>query len=174
MSQVGIRLAGNALRHELVEMGVSNSESESVIYDYGAGVEGSQHASLYREVLTDIHGSNSVSSQNIRLTTLDSDLNDLGKRIAILKIDVEGHEKAVLEGAQKILSTNPPLAIVVEFNEMNAISGSHYRDFTSLIGPGYNPYRLLPGGTLLPLSTQPSLYTEIYAYQNLVFLRKVL
>jgi len=30
---------------------------------------------------------------------------------------------------------------------------------------------LLPGGRLLPLKDLPPLFTEIYAYQNIVFIR---
>jgi FkbM family methyltransferase len=114
-------------RHTLVEMGASNTISESFIYDYSCGL-GSGHSSLYREVITDLHKSTSATSEKVLLTTLDSDLKELSPNIAVLKIDTEGHEKAVLEGAKNILATNPPVSILIEFNEMNAISGVHYRD----------------------------------------------
>lgn len=159
-------------RHKLVEKGASNCISEAVIYDYGLGL-GTAHASMYIEVITDIHHSQSVISEKINLTTIDHDLAHLNARIAILKIDTEGHEKAVLEGARNILATNPPISILVEFNEMNAISGTHFRDILNLIGADYEPYRLLPGGSLLSLENLSPFFTEIYAYQNLVFLRKM-
>ena len=44
-------------------------------------------------------------------------------------------------------------------------------ELRSLIGSAYEPFRLLPGGQLLPLKNLPPLFTEIYAYQNIVFLR---
>jgi FkbM family methyltransferase len=141
-------------RHELVEMGLSNSISNSFIYDYAPGL-GSSHSSLYSEVIEKIHNRHAAFSEPIHLTTLDSDLTGLRKNIITLKIDTEGHEKAVLEGSQYILESNPPLSILIEFNEMNAVSGTHFRDILKLIGPNYTPYRILPGGALLPLSNTP-------------------
>lgn len=161
----------NANRHILVEMGVSSKAGISVIYDYGNN-EGSEHASLYREVLSSVHGSRSVSSTEISLTTLDVDLKGVPEKIALLKIDVEGHEKDVLVGAKGILAVNPPAAILVEFNEMNAVSGTHYYDLRRLIGEKYVPYRLLPGGDVICLENLSPLFTEIYAYQNLLFVRR--
>ena len=157
-------------RHTLVEKGVSDCISDSVIYDYQPGL-GSSHSSLYSEVITDIHNSQLVSPVKIKLTTLDYDLARVGKRIAVLKIDTEGHERSVLEGASTILATNPPFSVLVEFNEMSAVSRTHFREIVRLIGPSYTPYRLLPGGHLLPLANEVPLYTEIYAFQNLIFLR---
>jgi FkbM family methyltransferase len=161
----------NTKRHLLIEMGVSSKAGISVIYDYENN-EGSEHASLYSEVLTDLHGSESVSSIEIRLTTLDEDLKKTPEKIALLKIDVEGHERDVLIGAKEILAVNPPAAILVEFNEMNAVSGTHYYGLRRLIGDQYVPYRLLPGGDSICLQGLSPLFTEICAYQNLVFLRR--
>lgn len=160
----------NTVRHSLVEKGVSDCISESVIYDYQPGM-GSSHSSLYREVITGIHKSELVSPVKIELTTLDSDLARLSARIAVLKIDTEGHERSVLEGARKIIATNPPFSILIEFNEMSAVSRTHFHDILRLVGPSYVPYRLLPGGHLLPLANEIPFYTEIYAFQNLIFLR---
>ena len=91
--------------------------------------------------------------------------------VCLLKIDTEGHEQEVLLGSLLFIKNNPPSAILIEFNEMNAISGTHYHRLKSLIGNAYEAYRLLPGGRLLPLKDLPPLFTEIYAYQNIVFIR---
>ena len=55
---------------------------------------------------------------------------------------------------------------------MNINSGVHYRDFLDRLGASYLPFRLLPAGELLSLDEQSPLYTELYAFQNIVFLRK--
>jgi len=159
----------DTIRHALVEKGASNSISDSVIYDHQPGM-GSTHSTLYSEVITDIHKGQSISPVKIQLTTLDSDLARLSERIAVLKIDTEGHERSVLEGASRILTSSPPFSILLEFNEMSAISRTHFREILRLVGPNYLPYRLLPGGRLLPLAHEIPFYTEIYAFQNLVFL----
>lgn len=158
-------------RHSLIEKGASSSIKTGKIYDYSKDA-GSGHASMYSEVITEIHHSESFSETPIELTTIDHELQTLPtKRICLLKVDTEGHENDVLLGSKILLSSNPPAAVMVEFNEMNAISNTQFRTIKQLIGENYIPYRLLPGGSLLPLEGQPPLYTEIYAYQNLVFLR---
>ncbi|WP_186541487.1 FkbM family methyltransferase [Synechococcus sp. M16.1] len=159
-------------RHLLIEKGVSSSIKIGKIYDYSKNA-GSGHASMYNEVITEIHNHKTFSETPIELTTIDHELETLPtKRVCLLKIDTEGHEKDVLIGSKILLSSNPPAAVLVEFNEMNAVSNTQFRTIKQLIGDKYIPYRLLPGGSLLPLKGQSPLYTEIYAYQNLVFLRE--
>lgn len=55
-----------------------------------------------------------ATSEEIEVTTLDSLLR--GGRPALIKIDVEGHELAVLEGSEKTLSSPDLLAVVMETN----------------------------------------------------------
>ena len=162
---------GSNLRHSLINKGASSSIKSGKIYDYSKE-KGSGHASIYKEVITEIHRSETFSETAIELTTVDHELATLSsKRVCLLKIDTEGHEKDVLMGSKILLSSKPPEAVLVEFNEMNAVSNTQYRTIKQLVGKNYIPYRLLPGGSLLPLNGESPLYTEIYAYQNLVFLR---
>lgn len=158
-------------RHFLIEKGASSYPATSRMYDY-SNESGSGHASLYSEVITEVHHSDSVVEIPIELTTIDQEVARLsGKNICLLKIDTEGHEKDVLLGSKIFLGSKPPAAVLIEFNEMNAVSETNYRTIKQLVGPNYASYRLLPGGSLLSLSGESPLYTEIYAYQNLVFLR---
>ena len=163
---------GPSKRHTLIEKGASSSVKTGKIYDYGKDA-GSTHASMYSEVITEIHHSETFSETPIELTTIDHEFETLPtERICLLKIDTEGHEKDVLLGSKILLSSKPPAAVLVEFNEMNAVSNTQFRTIKQLIGDNYIPYRLLPGGSLLPLINEAPLYIEIYAYQNLVFLRR--
>ena len=156
-------------RCKLVRKGASDNKAEAFIYDY-KGNPGSTHASLDRDVIEKLHGAGSSEKAKIELTTLDTELDALREKICLLKIDTEGHELSVLNGAQKTIRNHRPSAILIEFNEMNALSNTHYRNIVDAIGDNYVPYRLLPEGELLPLTGERPLWTEIYAFQNLVFL----
>ena len=140
------------------------------MYDYEE-TDGSGHASLYSEVFTEIHHSDSISSISIELTTIDIEIKNIDGNICLLKIDAEDHEQEVLLGSRSLIENRSPPAIMIEFNEMNVISGTHYHRLKSIVGVTYDAYRLLPGGQLLLLKNLPPLLTEIYAYQNIVFIR---
>jgi FkbM family methyltransferase len=157
-------------RHTTIAKGASAAAGQSTLYDYDE-INGSGHASLYSEVFTQIHHSENTSKITVELTTIDIEIENINGDVCLLKIDTEGHEQEVLLGSMLFIKNNPPPAILIEFNEMNAISGTHYHRLKSLIGNAYDAYRLLPGGRLLPLKNLPPLFTEIYAYQNIVFIR---
>jgi hypothetical protein len=61
--------------------------------------------------------------------------------------------------------------VQLEFNEMNTVSRVFFRDFFTLLGDRYDIYRLLPGG-LLPITKYRPLQCELFAYQNLLFVRR--
>ena len=93
-----------------------------------------------------------------------ADLHGVG-RIDYLKIDTEGNELAVLEGAARLLAESRVGYIHFEFNEMNVVSRVFLRDFRKLL-PSHRLYRLLPRG-LLPLGER-IVATEIFAFQNIL------
>jgi len=55
----------------------------------------------------------------VPVVTLDERLREERRRIAAIKIDVEGHELSVLRGADRVLERNAPL-VVVEAEERHA------------------------------------------------------
>jgi hypothetical protein len=81
-----------------------------------------------------------------------------------LKIDTEGWELSVLEGADILLRENRIKYIQFEFNYPNLQTRVFFKDFRSRL-PNYKFFRLLPSG-LFPLSNDP-LLTELFAYQNI-------
>lgn len=136
------------------------------LFDY-ADDDGSSHASVYREVIEEIHCSYSVS-HTVEVITLDEYCiaNNI-QHIDLLKIDTEGHELAVLSGAKNLISDQRIDIIHFEFNEMNIISRVFLRDFCSLL-KGFTFYRLLPKGWI-PLKCNG--LDEIFAFQNIVAVR---
>src|SRR5262245_39536685 len=114
---------------------------------------GSQHATFYPEVIGEIHRRSPVEVK-IHVDTLDNGAASQGiDYIDLLKIDTEGHELAVLAGARRMLAEKRIGLVHFEFNEMNMISRSFFRDFREIL-QGYDLFRLLPRD-LLPVGTNP-------------------
>ena len=151
-------------------LGVGDKEETLALYDY-ANNDGSSHASLYKEVITTIHGGNSTC-HTVGVITLDEYLKKKNiDLINILKIDTEGNELNVLHGVREYLSEYKIQAILFEFNEMNIVSKTSFKDFWNTL-ESYELYRILPNGKLLRFPRYSPIYCEIYAYQNIVAILK--
>jgi FkbM family methyltransferase len=148
---------------------LGNTSGTLPLYDI-SDWNGSVYASLHKDVITEICKRDSVSVE-VSMDTLDNFTKKEGiTYIDFLKIDTEGSELAVLQGASELLANKSVGCIHFEFNEMNVISRTFFRDFRKVLH-NYDLYRLLPKG-LLPLDDS-ILYTEIFVYQNIIALPKV-
>lgn len=162
-----------AERHdfEAINCGMGAEIGTLQLYDRQADGDGTEHASLYREVIEGIHNVPAIAVE-VCVSTIDTFIAQRGiKRVTLLKIDTEGHEYQVLLGAKQALEQGIIDMIQIEFNQMNVISRVFFRDFYTLLSGTYEMYRLLPGG-LLPLSKYRSPQCEIFAFQNLLFVRR--
>jgi len=158
------------LGFEAINQGLSDIPGSMQLFDRLGETAGSEHATLYRQVIEEIHGTG-VTVFDVSITTIDDFLAERGiRQIDLLKIDTEGNELKVLQGASAALAGNIIDMVQIEFNEMNVASRVFFRDFFSLL-QGYACYRLLPGG-LLPIVRYRPLYHELFAFQNLLFIRK--
>ncbi|MDR2668339.1 MAG: FkbM family methyltransferase [Desulfovibrio sp.] len=147
------------------QLGISDSEKESILYDR-KDMSGSAHASRYKQVITDIHKQD-VERIPAKFTTLDFFLKTQNfESIDLVKIDTEGHELAVLNGAIESIHRRIIQAFQIEFNEMNIIAGTSFYKLKRAL-PGYSWYRLLPDG-MIPIDNESILLQELYAFQNLV------
>ncbi len=72
----------------------------------------------------------------IPITTLDEDLANIDK-IALLKIDCEGFEYQILQGAQQLLKRHRPLLFVEVHPEQLVQFGHSTRELLELISPDY-------------------------------------
>lgn len=155
----------SALNLKAFQYGVGSLPSVMKLYDYADG-DGSSHASLYKGVIEEIHGKTSVVHDVNVISLSDFSAERRIDRIALLKIDTEGHEFEVLKGFESYIKSGKIDIIHFEFNEMNVASRVFFKDFWDFL-PNYNFFRMLPG-ELLPIKTYNPLQCEIFAYQNIV------
>lgn len=164
-----LKLRSAKLNFEVINAAVSNVYETVVLYDL-AGKEGTSHASLYAGVVSDLHRSE-VSQSNVPAIPLDDYLSKNAiDHVNLLKIDAEGHELKILQGAQQYISQNKIDIVHFEFNEMNIVSKTFMKDFYFILH-GYSFFRLLPKG-FLPLGNYQPAKCEIFLYQNIIAVRK--
>jgi FkbM family methyltransferase len=160
-------LAGRGV--EVFQLGCGEQPDEQVLYDYASHAEGTQHATLHRGAITELRH-DTASAWPVHMTTVDQVCQARGiARVHLLKVDTEGHEYAVLKGAQAMLVAGAIDAIHFEFNEMNVYSRVFLRDFIALL-PGYDLWRLLPDG-IVPLGVYSPPSSELFAFQNILAVR---
>lgn len=86
--------------------------------------------------------------ETVRTTTIDSYCEREGiSEIQLLKMDIEGHEFAALQGAARMLRDRKIAFVQFEFGENNVAARTYLRDVISLL-EGYRLYRVVPGGPL--------------------------
>lgn len=79
--------------------------------------------------------------------TLDGFCTDhVINKIDLLKIDVEGHEMAVLKGSMQMLLAKRIKSIQFEFGGTQIESRVFFRDFWELLSPHYTLYRIVSNG----------------------------
>jgi len=155
----------NVVTHNVA---LGERSGKSILYDR-LDSDGSLHASLHEAVISEIHKSQ-VTMHQIELERLDYFAEKEGiLHIDFMKVDTEGNELAVLQGASKMIERGNIGFIHFEFNEMNIISRVFLRDFRKIL-KNYELFRVLPDG-LLPLRKNPKareyVEEELFAYQNI-------
>jgi len=158
------KLFNNLSKHsnaELFNFGFGDKEESNVLY---SNAEGSGLASIYKRRLD--HFSISMNQkEKICLKTLDNFCKDARiEHINLLKLDVEGHELKVLNGAKNLISSNSIDFIQFEFGGCNIDSRTYFQDFFYLLNPCYKIYRILKDG-LYPIETYKETY-EIFITTN--------
>jgi FkbM family methyltransferase len=157
------------IRAEAHPIGLGDRPAQLDIFDYAEN-DGSQHASLYRTVIEQIH-SKPATRTLVAIETLDEVVGKIGiDQIELLKVDTEGHELAVFKGAERLLAAQRIAVIQFEFNEMNAVSRSFFHDFREILS-NYRLFRLLEDRVLSLENYRPP-FMEVFAFQNIVGVRR--
>ena len=155
---------------EAVNAGCGDRAGELELFDY-TDEPGSPHASLYREAIEELR-ERKARSWTVDVVTLDDFLRQRAiAHVHLLKVDTEGNELAVLQGAATTLAEGRVDIVHFEFNEMNVFSRTFLRDFYRML-EDFDLFRMLPQG-LLPLGPYGlPLGYELFAFQNIVAVRK--
>lgn len=154
-------------RMVLVNSAVSNETGSIKLYDF-AGDDGSTQASLDENAIR-LFSADTVA-HDVTATTIDAFMKERGiARIRLLKIDTEGFDLAVLQGASEALAARAIDAVQFEFIPANIARHVTMRDFFTVLA-GYRLFRLCMNGALMPLDPYDVKRCEIYVTQNLVAL----
>ena len=129
---------------------------------------GSGLASLYQRDLRHIRGALD-RSEAIPIATLDTWCAENLVVPDAVKLDVEGHELAVLRGAEQTLST--VRIVQFEFGGAAIDAGCYWRDYWYFFAErGFTIFRMSPSG-IVPISNY-SERDESFSHQNFVALRE--
>ncbi|MCA1706192.1 MAG: FkbM family methyltransferase [Actinobacteria bacterium] len=154
----------------LVNVGLSDVAGGATLHSVGPG---SKLASVYDtgERLSRPGFSVPVEEQ-VKLTTIDRFCAQKAiEWIDFMKLDVEGHELKVLEGAAGLLDHRRIDAIQFEFSAANLESRTYFRDFFELLTPGYSIYRVLQDG-IYPIERYKEAYEVFKRATNYLALRQ--
>jgi FkbM family methyltransferase len=131
---------------QCVHSAVSNTTGEGVIY---VGPRENSGASSL-----EYDWGKTGQAENIKLLRLDDcpALAPLAGRVSVIKIDAQGHELKVLEGARKTIAAAQPLVLIEVdegmFQDAGASQDALYRFFADL---GYKPHKILLSGKTTPI-----------------------
>jgi FkbM family methyltransferase len=129
---------------------------------------------------TDINAISYVGKSNIHqieveVVTLDdyfaeTQFENMGE-IDLMKIDTEGFEYEVLQGAVKTISILSPKFIQIELNSHQLHRGHSLFEFSKILN-NYDVFQLLPFGKGGIKRDPASSEANIFAYSNFVFVRR--
>ena len=159
-----LKTTAQKYKFEVVKKAVADMPGEMVIYDR-ADREFSYYGSQFKEVIE--NRGFETRAEKVGVTTIDEYCKENKiEKISLLKIDVEGGEIKVLQGAREMIAGKAVEYIQFEFNEMNILARTFFADFEGLL-VDYELFRLLPDG-LVSLRNEITILKEIYGYQNIV------
>jgi FkbM family methyltransferase len=163
-----------AERFRTFNLGLSDEEKTVELYSYTVeGEAQSLISSIDRRLPTQVVAVEVSASEEVRVRTLDRFCEEQGvARIDFLKLDVEGHELAVLRGARRLLGEGAVSLIQFEFGPANIYSRTFFYDFWSLLSGGFDLYRIIPRG-IVPI-TYYGEHREVFLTTNYLAVRRPL
>jgi len=164
--------AGGQRNIKPYNMGFSDAEKTLELYSYTVeGQEVSLLSSIDLRQPTQVVDVRTSASERIQVQTIDHFCEAEGiERIDFLKLDVEGHELAVLRGARRMLRDRLVTMLQFEFGPANIYSRTFFYDFWSLLSGHYDIYRIVPGG-IVPIRYYGE-HLEIFLTTNYLAVQK--
>jgi FkbM family methyltransferase len=154
---------------EAHRLAVSDKSGELDLYDFG-DEDGSTQASLSMDAVA-LFG-RGVVRHATHAITIDEFLDSRSiESVALLKIDAEGHDIAVVRGARRSIEAGRVDLIQFEFTRANVATRTFMRDFFDELS-GYEIHRLCLNGALLSLHPYDIRACEQFVNQNLIAVRR--
>lgn len=153
-------------------IGFSDAEKTVQLFSYTVeGQEVSLLSSIDPRLPTQVVNVESSGSESIEVRTIDGfcSSNDI-TWIDFLKIDVEGHELAVLRGAARMLAEARIRVVQFEFGPANIYSRTFFYDFWKLLSDDFRIYRIVPNG-IVPLDYYGE-HLEVFLTTNYLAINK--
>jgi FkbM family methyltransferase len=150
---------------EVGELELRFSSDESVLASFSSAAEQVSYVD-----------SKALRSHRVRITTLDAFLLGANAelrvdQIDLLKIDVEGFEYEVLQGAARVIEELRPLVIQIEYNWHQLFTGHSLLDFAKLL-EDYSVWQLMPFGSGFRQIDPRQGASNTFAYANFAFVRR--
>lgn len=165
---LGLREVADRHGFEALQLAAGETAGTATLHDF-ADADGSTQASMDSEAVR-LHGGGPTVAHAIECIRLDEYAAARGwQRIALLKIDTEGFDAAVLRGAARLIAERRIAMIQFEFIPSNIVRGVTMRHFYEAL-PGYVIHRLCVNGALLPMPAYSVKHCEIFVTQVLVAL----
>ena len=166
------RNVAQAGRVRAFNLGLSDEEKTVELYSYTVeGGEASLISSIDKRLPPQVLNVEVSASEAVRVQTLDRFCEEQNvERIDFLKLDVEGHELAVLRGARRMLSEGRVSMIQFEFGPANIYSRTYFYDFWTLLSGAYDIHRIVPKG-LAPIAYYGE-HREIFLTTNYLAVRR--
>lgn len=151
------------------QLALGEIEGQMELYGVADGTE-SALASLHKGVIEELH-KREAQSIPVQVKKLDRIIVELNvPHIHLLKVDTEGHELSVFRSGIKALESKKVELVQFEFNEMNVMSRTFFKDFWELL-QDFLLVRLTPHGGLPIQQYSPTLH-EIFSLQTIVGFRR--
>jgi FkbM family methyltransferase len=154
-------------RAKVFQIGLSNTVGNLTLWsppgESGLG-------SVYQRDLRAVH-LDATANTNIAVTTLDTFCAEQDiEAVHLLKLDIEGHELAALEGASQLLADGAIEAVQFEFGGADLDARTFLRDFRNYLEPaGFTIHRLLSDGWASAFKGEEKM--EVFTYCNFIAVR---
>lgn len=132
-------------RVKINNFGLGEKDAQLPLFRTG---ELSALSSLYKKEAGDYYNIETMEEQEVvEIKTLDGYCEEFKINfIHLLKIDVEGNELNVLQGAKNTLAQGKIKYVQFEFGPTNIDSKTYFRDFYKMLSGNYRFYRMLSDG----------------------------
>ena len=153
---------------ELYNLAVSEADKEQIFYHYSRDHQVEEMSSFYRRFKMEKKLNISPSPVSVRCVSLDSFCSKRGiPKINFLKIDTEGSELDVLQGAKAMLRSRTIDVVQFEYGGTFLDAGIALKQiFRFLTGFGYRMFRIIPKGLIHISEWRDAL--ETYRYANYI------